>query len=166
MSSPLIRLIRDEMFSRNIQVIPSSRIGEVRGLVEKAFLGLDVGDARSRVIVRDMVANLEQDAEMLSRTRLVKTVLGGEELPGSFDREVLELAKRLVKAEQAILSAKNIVLGNKYLVLFTSDCRLDDIVFRKGDIALLTQAQLIKGVLQDCLVTLKHPIVEYSDNVG
>lgn len=166
MSSPLIRLIRDEMFSRNIQVIPSSRIGEVRGLVEKAFLGLDVGDARSRVIVKDMVANLEQDAEMLSRTRVVKTVLGGEELPESFDREVLELAKRLVKAEQAILSAKNIVLGNKYLVLFTSDCRLDDSVFRKGDIALLTQAQLVKGVLQDCLVTLKHPIVEYSDNVG
>ncbi len=166
MSSPLIRLIRDEMFSRNIQVIPSSRIGEVRGLVEKALLGLDVSDARSRVIVRDMVANLEQDAETLSRARLVKAILGGEELPESFDREVLELAKRLVKAEQTILSAKNMVLGNRYLVLFTSDCRLEDRVFRKGDIALLNQNQLVKGILNDCLVTLKHPIVENSEEEG
>lgn len=68
-------------------------------------------------------------------------------MPESFDREVLELAKRLVKAEQTILSAKNMVLGNRYLVLFTSDCRLEDRVFRKGDIALLNQNQLVKGFL-------------------
>ena len=160
MSSPLIRLIRDEMFSRNIQVIPPSRIGEVREVVERALIGLDVSDNRSRIIVKDMIVNLEQDAELLSRTRLVKAVLGGEEMPESFDRDVLELARRVIKAEQAILSVSSIVVGNKYMALFTSDCRLEDRVFRKGDVALLTQSQLVKGILLDCLETLKHPIVE------
>jgi len=160
LSSPLIRLIRDEMFSRNIQVIPPSRIGEVREVVERALIGLDVSDNRSRIIVKDMIANLEQDAELLSRTRLVKAILGGEETPESFDREVLELTRRVIKAEQAILSVSSIVVGNRHMALFTSDCRLEDRVFRKGDVALLTQSQLVKGILQDCLETLKHPSVE------
>lgn len=50
-------------------------------MVEKALLGLDVSDARSRAIVRDMVANLEQDAETLSRARLVKAILGVRSCP-------------------------------------------------------------------------------------
>ncbi|MEM4846554.1 MAG: hypothetical protein QW794_02200, partial [Thermosphaera sp.] len=96
MSSPLIRLVREELSTKNIQLVTPSKLVEVRGLIDKAFSGLSINDPRSRRMIQEFIQNIEQDIELLAKTRLVKAILNDEELPGSFDKELLEHARRLV----------------------------------------------------------------------
>ncbi|MEM0378099.1 MAG: hypothetical protein QXW45_02400 [Thermosphaera sp.] len=160
MSSPLIRLVREELSTKNIQLVTPSKLVEVRGLIDKAFSGLSINDPRSRRMIQEFIQNIEQDIELLAKTRLVKAILNDEELPESFDKELLEHARRLVKAERAIQSVENILVGEKYLVVLLKDCVIGGRSYRKGDVTLMGQSGLVEGILQDCISVVKHPVVE------
>ena len=85
MYDTFIRLVREELFSKKITTIPASRIAEYVSFMKNSMELLPYVDPVSRKYFYNVLEYSSKDAEMLTRIRISKYLLGGEKSEESID---------------------------------------------------------------------------------
>uniref|UniRef100_A0A7J3XYI6 Uncharacterized protein n=1 Tax=Thermogladius calderae TaxID=1200300 RepID=A0A7J3XYI6_9CREN len=157
MSSPIVRMIREEIWSSKIQSIQGFRLEDIiRGLESSLQAGLNIG-GEERDFLLGLLKRVVEDARFLAEFRVMKASMGAE-IPGdSFDKSILELVGRLKEFLALLYSGSLVVQNNRVTVYATRACE----GLEKGDVALVTVEDAVLYYLRACVTLVTRPIYTY-----
>ncbi|MEM1627820.1 MAG: hypothetical protein QXP02_00650 [Desulfurococcaceae archaeon] len=161
MSDLIIRLIREELRNSALTPISRSRLQDILSIFTKALWKIHTVNENSKLIISKMLDNVEQDIEILARTRLLKLLLRGEIAQGSFDEKISALLVNIVRAEKNLMSPLVVRYHEKVLYFFKNQCMLSGKLYRKGDIVLLDLDDFILAEISNCGEPMKQPFLKY-----
>ncbi|MGC8982544.1 MAG: hypothetical protein ACP5KA_02145 [Desulfurococcaceae archaeon] len=166
MSEHVLKIIREEMRSAKLSNVTQQRMLSIASAVSKLMEGLhELGDVGKEAVYQ-VVKRLEDDASLLARIRLAKSLLSGDVSSDSVDAAVLRALQSLVKAEEAVLSPLVVKYGDKVAFLFTKECNVSGRTYRKNQLALLSVESTVLAYINDCGHAIKEPFYEFKKNVG
>ncbi|WP_434731743.1 hypothetical protein WLZ34_02495 [Thermogladius sp. KZ2Tp1] len=157
MSSPLTRLIREEIWSAKLLSIQDVKLQDVQSGLES---GLQAGLSSSREereLFLKILSRVVEDARTLAEFRLLKASLGVEPPTDSVDGYVLRLVWRMKKFLALLYSGSSVPHGRRLLAYFKSSCGR----YRRGDVVLLEVEKTLPFYLEDCVELVERPIYSY-----
>lgn len=161
MSDVVIRIIREELRNSGLIQIPRSKLQDISSVLMKMLWKIHITSEESKLIVSRILNNMEQDIEILARTRLLKLILKNELAQGSFDEKISILLMNIIKAERDLMSPLVVKYHDKVLYFFKKTCIVNSKIYRAYDMALLDLEDLVFAEINNCGETLRHPFLKY-----
>lgn len=162
MSEHVLKIVREEMRSAKLLNVTPQRMSSIVSVISKLMTELHELSEVSREAIYQLVSKLEDDAALLAKIRLTKSLLSGDLSSDSIDAAVLKALQSLVKAEEAALSPITVRYGNKVAFLFTKECSIGDKTYRRGQLALLSMEAVVLAYINECGYVIKEPLHRFS----
>ncbi|WP_440060247.1 hypothetical protein ACSU1N_03670 [Thermogladius sp. 4427co] len=163
MSSPLIRILRDEVWSSRLQPIQELKLQDLRqGLDNGLQAGLNASIEERRLFIT-LLEKIRNDAKRVAELRLMKTSLGVEIPSETVDKEVLSLITRIRDFLVKVYSTSIIVFDKKVLALVEKPCAAN---FRVGDIVFLDYSEALIQYIRGCVELVERPVFYYARKLG
>ncbi|MCD6301753.1 MAG: hypothetical protein J7L82_06785 [Staphylothermus sp.] len=159
MYDTFIHLVREELFSKKITTIPASRIAEYISFMKNSMELLPYVDAVSRKYFYKVLEYSFKDAEMLSRIRASKYLLGGEKSGESIDDFLYSKIKSMIDLISKFFSGLLVGVDNKIVVRVLKDSYIKDKRVKKNDLLLLRVDEALNYYLLGYVDIIDIPLI-------
>jgi len=157
MSVHYLRLLREEVKTKNLVPIPRQRLEHILNIYRRMLLEASSLDRFEQGINKRIMEKVVGDVELLAITRFIKALSMKTDDQTSIDNDLLKTLLRLLEVEKTILSPALVVFSEKYLFRFTRECSVGKRDFRPGELAFLEVKDLLIAVIADCGEPFIHP---------
>jgi hypothetical protein len=157
MSIHYLRLLREEVKTKNLVPIPRQRLEHILNIYRRMLLEANGLDRFEQGINKQIMEKVTGDIELLAITRFIKALSMKSDDQASIDNDVLKTLLRLLEVEKMILSPALVVFNEKYLFRFTKECGVGKRNFRPGELAFLEVKDLLIAVITECGELFIHP---------
>jgi len=159
MYDTFIRLVREELFSKKITTIPTSRIAEYVSFMKNSMELLPYVDPVSRKYFYNVLEHSFKDAEMLSRIRISKYLLGGEKSGESIDDFLYDKIESIIDLVSKFFAGLLVGVDDKIVVRVLKDSYIRDRRVRKNDLLLLRVDEALNYCLLGYVDIISIPLI-------
>jgi len=159
MYDTFIRLVKEEIFSKKITTIPTSRIAEYVSFMKNSMELLPYVDSVSRKYFYNVLEHSFKDAEMLSRIRIYKYLLGSEKSGESIDDFLYDKIKSIIDLVSKFFAGLLVGVDDKIVVRVLKDSYIRDRRVRKNDLLLLRVDEALNYCLLGYVDIIGIPLI-------
>lgn len=153
-----LKLLREEVASKSIVEIQRIKLDEYREYLVNSFSQLANRGAETQKYFSEMVKKVIGDSDLLFRVRLAKYALGSSKPRESVDRELYDLADKMLQFAKLYYSS--FYVGQDELhVVFIEKCALNGATLARGDVLRVKPADGLKLYLNNCAEPIVKPYV-------
>jgi hypothetical protein len=158
MSDQYLRILREEVKSKAISSIPRTRLDGILQVYRKAFSSIPWLPPIARESLRVMLEKVLRDVDSLATARLVKIIVNKQYDQNSIDGELGKTLISILEVEKTLLSPLTVRYGEKYSFRFNTECQILGKTYRRGELAMLSQRELMMAMIEECGVPFTQPI--------
>ena len=161
MTETYIKLIKEELKTRDLLQIQPDRLDSIIKNIRKSFLYLHALDELGKETFLQSIKRIIEDIKLLAKIRLLKVVLQEVQVSSnSIDTNTIESLNALFKVEETLLSPIVLRFDDKVVYLFKRNCFINGVLYRRNEITLLPINNLVLAEVSNCGEVLKDPFIQ------
>ncbi|OYT40842.1 MAG: hypothetical protein B6U89_00840 [Desulfurococcales archaeon ex4484_58] len=154
-----LRMTREEILSPKPISLSKTKINEYKSFMNNALIQLAFNDRSTWKYFDETIFKTIDDLRLFAKFRLAKTLLSSFIPKDSLDKNILDLLDRFIELYVNIYSSFTVKYEEKFIIMVKNDTCIDNILYRKGDILMLDEKDVIKYYLLGVLDFIKEPYI-------